>query len=129
MGRYVHILHGKTESGKTRSVYDRHDSEDIFSFGDVNGWFDGYNEEPIILCDEATYDPVTNELMGQPLRWWLKFLDRYPMRLPVKGGSCAHKGKAIYLTTNQDPKREWWTTVTAMRANAFWRRITSIKEF
>lgn len=128
MERYVHILHGATGTGKTRSVYERH-GEDVFSFGDVGDWFDGYNQEEVILIDEVNYDPVKNLLMGCTLRWWNKFLDRHAMRLNVKHGSTTHSAKAIYLTTNEDPKRDWWTCVTAQKAAAFWRRVNTIKEF
>lgn len=128
MERYVHILHGPTGTGKTRSVWERHGAE-VFSFGDIKDWFDGYGGESVILCDEVTYDAVTNTLNGLPIRWWNKFLDRYPMRLQVKGGSCLHQAKAIYLTTNQDPRRDWWTCLPLGESAAFWRRVTTIKPF
>lgn len=129
MERYVHILHGNTGTGKTRSVWERHAVEDIFSFGDVDQWFDGYNGEKVILIDEVNYDPVTRLLAGASLKWWNKFFDRYPMRLNVKHGSACHNAKAIYMTTNQDPKTEWWTSETKTASDPFWRRITSIKCF
>ncbi len=123
--RYVHVLHGDTGTGKTRGVYERHGDE-VFAWGQVKDWFDGYNGEDVILCDDFTYDPVKRTLGLHQIGWWLKFLDRYPMRLEVKGGSLRHQAKAIYITTNQNPRTQWWINETQKQQNAFWRRITRL---
>ncbi len=123
--RFVHVLHGDTGTGKTRGVYDRHGDE-VFAWGQVKDWFDGYNGEEVILCDDFTYDPVRRTLGPHQIGWWLKFLDRYPMRLEIKGGSVRHQAKSIYITTNQDPMRDWWINDIQKHVDAFWRRVTRV---
>ncbi len=132
MLRDVHVYYGLTGSGKTLAVTDRH-RDDVFIWGDIGDWFDGYRGESVILCDDVVYIPGESgkdgTLAGAKLSWWLRFLDRYPMRLKVKGSSCHHNAKAIYLTTNQDPKMDWWLSETKPRSDAFWRRVNRIKHF
>ena len=126
--RFVHVIHGDPGTGKTRSVFDRHGYDNVFNW-DGSGWFDGYEGQDVILADEMEYDVVTRQLASKPLSWWNKFLDRYPMRLQVKGGYVLHEAKAVYLTTNQDPKNDWWLGYPDNMINAFWRRIDTIKKF
>ncbi len=99
----VLILWGPPGSGKTRSVYDNHEFNQIYEVSTPRSgsevWFDGYSGQEILLVDD---------FYGW-LRWsfLLKFIDRYPQKLPIKGGFTENLAKVIYFTSNQCPE-EWY---------------------
>lgn len=75
----VEVLVGEAGSGKTRYIHEK--EEDLYIVPDSNGdsvWFDGYLGEEAVLFDDF-YGGIKYCMM-------LKLLDRYPIRVPVKGG-------------------------------------------
>lgn len=117
----VVILYGPPGTGKTRSIYDRHGFDDVYEVPTPRSgsevWFDGYCGHEVILVDD---------FYGW-LRWsfLLKFVDRYPQDLPVKGGFTPNLAKFIYFTSNQDPKF-WYNYSEKMLYEALERRVDEI---
>lgn len=120
----VFIWWGDSDTGKTRGAYDLAGKEklDIWSYMG-GGWFDGYCGQDIALFDEFDGDDLTFSM-------WKKVCDRYPLVVPIKGGSVNFNPKVIIFTSNQDPKSwfsksrvgvDWWHQIT--------RRCKEIKEF
>lgn len=116
----VRVYWGLTGTGKTKSVFDEHDEESIYMHpGDR--WFDGYNQHEVALFDD--FDGGYFKLS-----YFLKLLDRYPMRVPVKGGFVQWAPKFIYITSNKEPKN-WYPNAYEEHQNALMRRLTEIKWF
>lgn len=112
----VYIFWGPPELGKTRYCYAVHPN--LYRVPDGLQWFDGYNSEDVALIEEPDLNRV-------PLGWLLQLLDRYPMRVPTKGGFVQWKPNVIWLTTNQPPLT-WYEKETPWRRMALVRRLTTI---
>lgn len=104
----VSLLYGPPRCGKTRQVYDTETLDDLWRSpaGDALKWFDGYEAHPAALLDD-----FDGKLSKASLQTTLQVLDRYPIRVPVKGGFVHWNPSRVYITTNYHP-REWydWTT-------------------
>lgn len=92
-------FYGDTGTGKTRAAYDLVNQYNIFMINGPNNkggalWFDGYMGEQVAILDD--FRP-----------WWCRFdyllrlLDRYPMRVPVKGGFVNWIPEIIVITTQK----------------------------
>lgn len=65
-------------------------------------WWDGYDGEETVVIDE---------MYGHcfPFSELLQLLDRYPYKVPVKGGTMEFVSKRIVMTSNQHP-RDWYSS-------------------
>lgn len=116
----VRVLWGRTGTGKTRKVFDTHESKDIYVHpGD--SWFNGYEGQEVALFDDYNGSEFK-------LSYLLKLLDRYKMKVPVKGGYVQWIPKIIYITSNKDPQ-QWYTNALEEHRDAMFRRITTIEFF
>lgn len=115
------ILWGETGCGKTRFVYDKHGYQDVFKLdlGDATTlWFDGYEDQPILLLDDF-YGSIKYHTL-------LNYLDRYPVRLPIKGTHGYAAWHTVYITSNKSPE-EWYLKSHGLGIPpALDRRITGI---
>lgn len=96
----VEVLIGEPGTGKTKHVFDK--EKDLFSVPIENGsniWFDGYRGQEAVLFDDF-YGGIKYHLL-------LKLLDRYPIKVPIKGGFVNWKPKRIYITSNK-PVNQWY---------------------
>ena len=116
----VIILWGRAGAGKTRSIFDYHATHDIWVYGSGK-WFDGYEGQLVALFDDYTGSEFK-------LGFLLKLIDRYPMRVEVKGGFVQWVPKKIYFTSNKDPKT-WYSNALQEHQNALFRRINQIQQF
>lgn len=115
-----YILWGRAGTGKTRFVYDNHDRKDIYVHpGDC--WFDGYEGQEVALFDDFHGGEFK-------LSYLLKLLDRYPMKVPVKGGFVQWKPRIIYLTSNKDPAT-WYRNALEEHQAALFRRIKETRYY
>lgn len=117
---FVKVYWGLTGTGKTRTVYESHSLEEIYSHPG-GCWFDGYHEQSVALFDDFGGSEFK-------LTYLLKLLDRYPMKVPIKGSFVNWKPTTIYITSNLDPK-EWYRNAHPEHVNALFRRFTEIKYF
>lgn len=117
----VVVFWGKTGTGKTRRVFDYHDYSAVYIHNGEQ-WFDGYSGEDVVLFDDYNGSEFK-------LTYLLRLLDRYPMKVPIKGGFVNWKPKIIYMTSNKDPNTEWYTNCTQEHKNALMRRIKTITKF
>jgi len=97
-------LHGATGTGKTRSVFEfarlsRGVSDLWVSNGSLQ-WFDGYDGQRITLLDDYRTDHAKFAFV-------LRLLDRYPLRVPFKGGHVEWQPQVIFITAPQSPRIMW----------------------
>lgn len=95
----VELLFGPAGVGKSRSVWDA--EPQLVSIPNLN-WFDGYEGEQAVLFDD--FDGSRSEC---PLKHLLNCLDRYPLRIAVKGAHTLAQWIRVYITTNIHP-RAWY---------------------
>jgi len=112
--RKVALFWGVTETGKTRTVYDC--LSDVYSvFDTMNCWFDGYTGQKNVLLDECGPGMFNHNFLK-------RLLDRYPMTVPVKGGSVAWSAETIILTSNV-PLDKWYLGLSLSDYEALKRRM------
>nr|UBJ25923.1 putative replication-associated protein [Red panda circovirus 4] len=97
--RRVALFWGDTATGKTRMVFDHHPTA-YTVFCIKTPWFDGYAGQQTVLFDECGPGMMNHNFLK-------RLLDRYPMTVPVKGGSVSWLAETIVLTSNVDI-REWF---------------------
>lgn len=92
-------LHGPTGTGKTRLVFtiETYEPKALWVSGDDLRWFDGYEGQHAAVFDDFRGDMCK-------LRWLLRLLDRYPVRVQVKGGHRQWRPKRIYITSAKSPE-------------------------
>lgn len=90
----VYCLYGLPGTGKTRFVFESFPDCYITSDPTLK-WFDGYMGEEVMLIDDYRGDGVGSFL--------LRLLDRYPLRLPVKGGHVPMAATKVFITSNMEP--------------------------
>lgn len=117
----VCVLWGPTGTGKTKRAYDLASDlqgllgKQYYVKPSYNMWWDGYRGEPVVIIDEYT---------GQwPIAYLLLVLDRYPMKLEVKGGTV-NLAATTFLITSNVPPAEWYINASLEQKAALERRIT-----
>lgn len=105
-------LHGEPGTGKTRYAMD---NESVFKLDRPYKWWDGYeNEEIIVLDDVDEQDFIDNRGM------FLNILDGYRLRLETKGSHSWANWTKVYVTSNWNPY------VNLMRSECWKRRIDDV---
>lgn len=109
---------GTAGAGKTRKVYDLYGYENVYCYEPIgNGvWFDGYDGEDVLLFDDF-YGNL-------PFAFLLRVLDRYPLRLPIKGSFTWAQWSIVVFTSNVHPDK-WYKHLekTQDMDDAFHRRL------
>lgn len=97
----IHIWWGDSGTGKSRKAVT--DYPDGFILTKPNGnncvWFDGYEGQQVIIFDEF-YGWIQYDLL-------LRILDRYPLKLQIKGGFVECSATTFIFTSNK-PWQEWY---------------------
>lgn len=120
----VILFFGDAGTGKSTKarMYAKLYGED-YTLGVPSGgtiWFDGYHSQNTLLIDEFKgwiKPPVLNQI-----------LDKYRVRLPVKGSMVYAKYTHVFITSNFPPE-EWWKQEVVFSREALLRRIHHIYEF
>lgn len=86
-------LWGETGCGKTRSVVEL---GSVYKIDPPYRWWDGYDNEDILLIDDFSYDAI-------PRGTLLNLLDGYSLRLETKGSHCWAQWTKVYITSNFAP--------------------------
>lgn len=112
----VKVYTGPSGCGKTRLA--RTESPNyMFTPTTRSYWFDGYDGEVVLILDEFNSD-------NMPYEELLSLLDRYPKRLPIKGGFTYAAWTTVIITSNIPIASWYWDRPNR---SALDRRITSIK--
>lgn len=110
---------GSTGTGKSRRAWDQA-GMDAFPKDPNTKFWDGYSGQKKIVIDEFRGSISISHI----LRW----LDRYPVIVEVKGSSCVLMATEIYFTSNLDP-RLWYPDLDDETLSALMRRFTEIIHF
>lgn len=112
----VTVLVGPTGVGKTRFVWDQASIFDLRVWVyPGKGWFDGYTGQELALFEEFRGD--------LDIGLFLQCLDRYPLRVPVKGGFTNWNPRYIYVTSNVRWDH-WYKDLDVASLAALSRRLT-----
>ena len=87
-------ISGKTGTGKTRCTLEFAERLNLgyWISNESLQWFDGYNGQPIAIFDDYRSSFCKFQFL-------LRLLDRYPLRVPIKGGFSTWCPKYIFITT------------------------------
>lgn len=113
------VYFGETGLGKTRKAFEEAEAVPYMHSGGM--WFDGYDGEAEVIFDDFGGSEFK-------LTYLLKLLDRYPMRVPVKGGFVNWVPRKIWITSNYDPK-EWFPNAKDEHVKALFRRFHKVVRF
>ena len=117
----VRIYCGPPGSGKSRAVWEEFGIENVYPKM-VGKWWDGYLGQTCVLIDD--FDP--DNCFDIMFDFYLKLLDRYPMRIEYKGGSCNFYSHTIIFTSNFHWD-DWF--VNKGNRSAFFRRVSEYRWF
>jgi len=112
------VFWGVTGSGKSRRAWDEAGME-AYSKDPRSKFWEGYQLEENVVIDEFRGGIDISHL----LRW----LDRYPVRVEIKGSSKPLNAKKIWITSNLNPEF-WFPEIDQETTQALMRRLT-ITEF
>jgi len=118
MERECLVFWGKTGTGKSRRAWDEA-GMDAYCKDPRTKFWDGYQDEENVVIDEFRGGIDISHL----LRW----LDRYPVRVEIKGASKPLKAKKIWITSNICPT-VWYPMLDEETLSALMRRLT-VTEF
>lgn len=121
MERSVSVFWGDTGTGKTRRAWQEAGAEG-YPKAPTTVWWCGYRRHAHVIIDEFCGNIGITHL----LRWF----DRYPVIVEVKGGSRALVATHLWVTSNIDPDR-WYNddNSTAEQRLALRRRFTHVIHF
>lgn len=118
MERECRVFWGKTGTGKSRRAWDEAGLE-AYSKDPRSKFWDGYQSEEHVVIDEFRG--------GIDIAHLLRWLDRYPVRVEIKGSSKPLLAKVIWITSNLRPS-QWYPDVDQDTVDALMRRMT-VEEF
>jgi len=108
---------GATGCGKSRRAFEEYPDAWVSS-GNLQ-WFDGYDGHAAVILDDWRDHHA-------PLSTMLRLLDRYPYRVPYKGGFRQWKPDVIVITSNRAPTDEAVYRGVPEDKNQLLRRIDEI---
>ena len=115
----TYVYFGETGIGKTKKAFE--EAEGVPYMHSGGQWFDGYDGEEDVIFDDFGGSEFK-------LTYLLKLLDRYPMRVPVKGGFVNWIPRRIWITSNYSPK-EWYANAKDEHVRAMFRRFGKVVRF
>ncbi len=101
----THVLWGPTDTGKSHKAHQlaeiKDDDYGVLMIQEKGRpiWADGTEQSTAIVIED-----FAGEI---PYRALLQMLDKWPCRVPIKGGSMEWSPKHIYITSNLHP-RDWY---------------------
>lgn len=113
MERTCVVFWGRTGTGKSRLAWEQA-SVDAYPKDPRTKFWCGYGSQENVVIDEFRGGIDISHL----LRW----LDRFPVIVEVKGGSCVLNAKRIWITSNLSP-REWYPGLDEETQQALLRRL------
>lgn len=117
MERVCYVFWGPTGSGKSRRAW--HEAGiGAYSKDPRSKFWCGYRDQENIVFDEFRG--------GIDISHMLRWLDRYPVTVEIKGGSRPLMAKKIWITSNIHPS-EWYPVLDAATSSALLRRMEIIE--
>lgn len=83
---------GPSGCGKTRTAIEE-SKGDFFIWNGTDQWWDGYDGQKFIIIDDIRKGNMSEAFL-------LKFCDRYPQKLQIKGGFVENQAETIIFTCN-----------------------------
>lgn len=114
--RTIYCFVGTTGTGKSRRAWTEA-GLDAYPKDPNTKFWDGYRGQDHVVIDE--FRGVIN--ISNVLRWF----DRYPVLVEVKGSSVPLKATKIWVTSNLHPQ-DWYPTLDQETRNALLRRLTVV---
>jgi len=114
--RTCKVYWGRTGTGKSRRAWAEATLEAYPKDPNTKFW-DGYSGQENVVIDEFRGSISISHL----LRW----LDRYPVIVEIKGGACVLRGTRFWITSNISP-REWYPQLDEETYGALVRRLEII---
>jgi len=115
----VYVFWGSTGTGKSRRAW-QEATWDAYPKDPNSKFWDGYRGQENIVIDEFRGSISISHM----LRW----LDRYPTIVEIKGSSSVFKGKRIWITSNISPD-QWYPDLDEETKSALRRRFTQVIHF
>lgn len=113
MERRCFVFVGPTGTGKSRRAWDEA-TFDAYPKSPTSKFWDGYRGQKHVVMDEFRGQIEISHL----LRW----LDRYPVLVEIKGSSEVLKAHTFWITSNMHPK-DWYPTIDDATQKALLRRL------
>lgn len=111
--RSVLVYWGRTGTGKSRRAWDEAGLE-AFPKDPRSKFWCGYRGQECVVMDEFRGDID----IGHLLRWF----DRYPVNVEIKGSSTVLKAQRFWITSNLSPD-DWYPNLDEETKNALRRRL------
>ena len=108
------VYWGPTGTGKTHRSW-QEAGEQAFIKSSSNKWWDGYQGQENVIIDEFDGQIGITHL----LRW----LDKYPCSVEVKGGTIPLRATNFWITSNK-PLEQWYPDAPLAQVDALRRRVT-----
>jgi len=118
MERQCFVFWGRTGTGKSRRAWTEA-GMDAYCKDPRTKFWDGYQVEENVVIDEFRG--------GIDVAHLLRWLDRYPVRVEIKGSSKPLVAKRIWITSNLGPDK-WYPDIDQETLSALLRRL-EITEF
>jgi len=112
-GVVVKVFWGPTSTGKSTRAWEEA-GLDAFPKDPMSKFWDGYQGESNIVIDEFRGGINISHI----LRWF----DKYPCNVEIKGSSVALKARSFWITSNLHP-REWYKDIDMDTYSALERRL------
>ena len=118
-------IYGPGGSGKTRTAYlytrsYRAYKCDLFT----KGWFDGYDNHEAVILDDFNPDSEDKETF----KLLLSILDRYPLRVNVKGSSVNWNPRMIIITSQRPPWEYYGNPMTFRERPEVWAKDEELRQ-
>lgn len=117
--RVVSVFWGKSRTGKSRRAWEEA-GLDAYAKDPLCKFWDGYGGERHVIIDEFRGTIHISHL----LRW----LDRYPIRVQIKGSSVPLMATHFWITSNISPS-EWYPDLDEDTKKALMKRLTTVIHF
>lgn len=111
--REIFVYWGATNLGKSRRAWDEA-GMDAYPKDPRSKFWDGYRNQPNVVIDEFRG--------GIDIAHMLRWLDRYPVIVEVKGSSVVLQAQKMWITSNLHP-RAWYPQVDPETMSALLRRF------
>ena len=96
------------------------EKNDFWISGETLQWWQGYNGQTDVIIDDFRGDMCRMHTL-------LRYLDRYPVQVPIKGSSCWLRATRIIITSCFKPDNVYLKE--RERIEQLLRRITEVREF